>query len=158
MDVLEYERRFLLKFIALQNMISKKKKHRNEFIHVQHVSCCFHPGDFCLQSFPRFKRPVASGRVSGPGFNRILGRRRPVTVTTRSITFLIGNPNRNLYFPLESWATPNPNMIFFPFLFLKDDLYLVNLISTYLDDFLVHLPEVCRGEMDALSYCLELGV
>ena len=28
----------------------------------------------------------------------------PVTVTTRNITFLVGNPNLNLHLPLASWV------------------------------------------------------
>ena len=83
-------------------------------------------------------------------------------MTTRSITFLYIFNRESQPKPLFTTGIlghTQPKHVFFPFLFLKDDLLtVVNLISTSLDDFLDHLPEVCRGEMDALSYCLELGV
>ena len=35
----------------------------------------------------------------------------PVTVTTRIITFLVGNPNLNLHLPQASWEGTQPNLL-----------------------------------------------
>ena len=61
---------------------------------------------------------LGDGWVYRKGTNTIYFRSTPlpVTVTTRIITFLVGDPNLNLHLPQASWEGGQPNIYLYPLL------------------------------------------